>query len=70
MWKVAIKKPLAGLCLAIGVWHSPFKLDLNDQVCPEIQDTQGVPSLVAVKRLGILDPRIWISGSANWQLLQ
>jgi hypothetical protein len=34
-WKVAIKKPLADLCLAIGAWYSPFKLDTVDQVWPE-----------------------------------
>ena len=32
MWKVAIKKPLADLCLAIGAWYSPFKLDSDERV--------------------------------------
>ena len=34
MWNVAIKKPLADPCLAIGPWYSPFKLGSNDQVWP------------------------------------
>jgi hypothetical protein len=33
MWNVAIKKPLADLCLAIGMVY-PFKLGSNDQVWP------------------------------------
>jgi len=32
VWKVAIKKPLADLCLAIGAWYSPFKLDSDERV--------------------------------------
>ena len=35
MWIVAIKKPLAGLCLANVAWYSPLKLDTVDQVWPE-----------------------------------
>ena len=35
VWKVAIKKPLADLCLAIGAWYYPFNLNCGDQVWPE-----------------------------------
>ena len=34
MWNVAIKKPLADLCLALEAWHIPFGLDIVDQVWP------------------------------------
>jgi hypothetical protein len=39
MWNVAIKKPLADLCQAIGAWNSPYRLCSNDQACPKILGT-------------------------------